>query len=56
MNKMDIVIATYNGAKYIEDQLYSIITSINFNKIINEIIISNFLLVSVSMSLIGNMK
>ena len=41
MCDIDVVMATYNGAKYLSKQLDSIISSNNFEEIINLIIISD---------------
>ena len=41
MNNLDIVIATFNGEKYITEQLDSILSSEDFDSIVNKIIISD---------------
>ncbi|ENX3948378.1 glycosyltransferase family 2 protein [Photobacterium damselae] len=38
---IDIVIATYNGSKYIEEQLLSILNNVNFKILINKVIITD---------------
>lgn len=41
MKNIDIVIATYNGEKYLTEQLESILASDSFNDLVNKVIISD---------------